>query len=190
MESSLACRSQAVHLCGLVVTRSSMGPNNWKKERCCSFDKLLLQTKTCRKKRERKWQRASGQSKLTAFVCIRLCKGKGAFHASPYICPQPFAMATTHETLRDIFNRIPRRHTADNVKEIYGLLDEYEDVLKEMEADEKYATHVAPLFDGIDEIRATVKKSNDPKASKKGKDVLFDEASGAFKDAVEGALKL
>lgn len=99
-------------------------------------------------------------------------------------------MDTSHEKLRDLFNRIPRRHTTDNVKEIYSTLNAYEDVLKEMEADAQYGDKVAPLFDTIDTIRATVKKSNDPKASKKGKDVLFDEASGALKDAVEAAMQL
>lgn len=99
-------------------------------------------------------------------------------------------MNESHEKLQDLFNRIPRRHTADNVKEIYSLLDSYEEVLKEMEADERYGAKVATLFDALDGIRATVKKSNDPKASKKGKDVLFDEASGALKDAVEAAMQL
>lgn len=99
-------------------------------------------------------------------------------------------MNESHEKLKDLFNRIPRRHTADNVKEIYGILDEYEDVLKDMEADERYEGRVARFFDALDPIRATVKKSNDPKASKKGKDVLFDEASGALKDAIEEALQL
>jgi hypothetical protein len=99
-------------------------------------------------------------------------------------------MNESHEKLRDLFNRIPRRHTADNVKEIYSILDDYEDVLKDMEADERYGAKAAPLFEALDSIRATVKKSNDPKASKKAKDVLFDEASGALKDAMEEAMKL
>ena len=99
-------------------------------------------------------------------------------------------MNETHEKLQDLFNRIPRRHTADNVKEIYSILDEYEDVLKDMEADERYAAKVAPLFESLDSIRSTVKASNSPKASKKGKDDLFDEASGALKDEIEAAMKL
>lgn len=99
-------------------------------------------------------------------------------------------MNETHEKLQDLFNRIPRRHTADNVKEIYSILDDYEDVLKDMEADKKYGTSVASLFEPLDSIRATVKKSNDPKASKKTKDTLFDEASGALKDEIEAAMKL
>lgn len=106
----------------------------------------------------------------------------------PY--PETFHMNESHEKLHHLFNRIPRRHTADNVKEIYSLLDDYEDLLKDMEADERYATKIAPFFDALDPIRATVKKSNDPKASKKTKDTLFDEASGALKDAVEAAMKL
>jgi hypothetical protein len=94
------------------------------------------------------------------------------------------------DQLRALFNRIPRRHTADNVKEMYNILDAYEDVLKEMESDSRYEQRVAPLFEALDPIRAAVKKSNDPKASKKGKDVLFDEASGALKDTMEEAMKL
>jgi hypothetical protein len=99
-------------------------------------------------------------------------------------------MNESHEKLRDLFNRIPRRHTADNVKEIYSILDAYEDVLMTMESDKKYEQQVASLFETLDPIRATVKKSNDPKASKKTKDLLFDEASGLLKDAIEAAMKL
>jgi hypothetical protein len=95
------------------------------------------------------------------------------------------------EKLKELFNRIPRRHTADNVKEIYGLLDAYEDLLIEMESDDRYPKEkVAALFEALDPIRSAVKKSNDPKASKKGKDDLFDEASTALKDAMEEAMKL
>ena len=94
------------------------------------------------------------------------------------------------EKLRDLFNRIPRRHTADNVKEIYSILDAYEDVLKDMEADERYEKQVARFFEALDPIRATIKKSNDNKASKKTKDLLFDEASGALKDTMEEAMQL
>ncbi len=49
---------------------------------------------------------------------------------------------------------------------------------------------VAPFFEALDPIRATVKKSNDNKASKKGKDVLFDDASGALKDTMEALMQL
>lgn len=94
------------------------------------------------------------------------------------------------EKLMDLFHRIPRRHTADNVKEMYSLLDEYEAVLKDMETDARYESQVSRLFEALDPIRATVKKSNDSKASKKTKDMLFDEASGALKDAVEEAMQL
>lgn len=94
-------------------------------------------------------------------------------------------MNEINKQLEALFDRIPRRHTADNVKEMYSLLDEYEDLLKELEADDRYKKQVEPFFDALDPIRATIKKSNDNKASKKGKDVLFDEASGALKDTIE-----
>ena len=94
------------------------------------------------------------------------------------------------EQLKELFDRIPRRHTAENVKEIYSLLDEYEDLLKTMETDDRYKEQVNIFFEALDPIRATIKKSNDNKASKKTKDLLFDEASGALKDTMEDLLQL
>jgi hypothetical protein len=94
------------------------------------------------------------------------------------------------ERIKELFNRIPRRHTTDNVKEMYNILDAYEDLLKSMEADDRYEKQVAPFFEALDPIRATIKKSNDNKASKKTKDVLFDQASGALKDTIEELMQL
>lgn len=99
-------------------------------------------------------------------------------------------MNDTSKKIQALFDRIPRRHTADNVKEIYSILDEYETELQSMEADSQYAERVIPFFDALDPIRATIKKSNDNKASKKAKDVLFDEASGALKDTMEALMQL
>lgn len=99
-------------------------------------------------------------------------------------------MHEMNQKLGDLFRRIPRRHTSDNVKEIYSILDAYEDILKTMESDEHYEKLVSPFFEDLDSIRATTKKSNDNKASKKTKDVLFDEASGALKDSIEAAMQL
>ncbi len=99
-------------------------------------------------------------------------------------------MSAIKEDLKELFNRIPRRHTTDNVKEIYSILDDYEDLLKRLEADARYEQEVVRFFEALDPIRATIKKSNDNKASKKTKDVLFDEASGALKDSIEEAMQL
>jgi hypothetical protein len=99
-------------------------------------------------------------------------------------------MNEVKEKLKELFDRIPRRHTADNVKEAYNILDEYEDLLKTMEADDRYEKQIARFFEVLDPIRATIKKSNDNKASKKAKDVLFDEASGALKDTMEELMQL
>jgi hypothetical protein len=75
-------------------------------------------------------------------------------------------MTEIGERLRELFQRIPRRHTADNVKEMHSILDAYEDLLKEMETDQRYEKQVSRFFETIDPIRATIKKSNDAKASK------------------------
>ena len=99
-------------------------------------------------------------------------------------------MNDTHEKLNELFDRIPRRHTTDNVKEIYSILDEYEELLQIMERDARYEQKVAPFFDALEPIRATIKKSNDNKASKKVKDTLFDEASGALKDTMQELMAL
>jgi hypothetical protein len=99
-------------------------------------------------------------------------------------------MNEINKNLKALFDRIPRRHTADNVKEMYSILDAYEDLLKTLEADERYEKQIAPFFEALDPIRATIKKSNDNKASKKGKDMLFDEASGALKDTMEELMQL
>ena len=99
-------------------------------------------------------------------------------------------MNEIEQKLNDLFRRIPRRHTADNVKEMYSILDAYEEVLKTMETDEHYEKQVARFFEDLDPIRVTIKKSNDNKASKRTKEVLFDEASGALKDSMEAAMQL
>ena len=99
-------------------------------------------------------------------------------------------MTEAQSTLKELFDRIPRRHSSDNVKEIYAILDAYEELLQRLEAEPQYEQVIAPYFDAVDPIRATVKKSNDPKASKKGKDDLFDEASGALKDSMEELMRL
>ena len=99
-------------------------------------------------------------------------------------------MSAINEQLHELFNRIPRRHTADNVKEISGILDEYEDLLTTLEANARYEQLVAPFLEGLDPIRTTLKKANDNKASKKQKDELFDEGSGALKDSMEELIRL
>jgi hypothetical protein len=90
--------------------------------------------------------------------------------------------------LTELFNRIPRRHTPENVAEFSAVLDEYEDLLKSLEAQDEQ--QIAPFFDDLEPIRTTLKKSNDRKASKKQKDELFDEASGALKDTIQSLLDL
>ena len=99
-------------------------------------------------------------------------------------------MDDAKQKIKALFDRIPRRHTTDNVKEMYSILDDYEQLLMTMEADERYATTVPRFFEALEPIRATTKKSNDNKASKKTKDVLFDEASGALKDTIEELMQL
>ena len=99
-------------------------------------------------------------------------------------------MSITGKKLKELFGRIPRRHSADNVKDIYAILDEYENVLQDIEREKTYEKQVAPFFNALDPIRVTIKRSSDNKASKKMKDTLFDEASGALKDTMEELMEM
>ena len=47
-------------------------------------------------------------------------------------------MNETKDQIKQLFDRIPRRHTPDNVKEMYSLLDSYEDLLKNIEGDARF----------------------------------------------------
>lgn len=93
--------------------------------------------------------------------------------------------------LNELFDRIPRRHSTENVVAINSIVSEYEDQLITIEAINPYYEKNIPIFfDELDQIRATIKKSTDNKASKKGKDNFFDEASGALKDSIQNLLAL
>ena len=100
-------------------------------------------------------------------------------------------MNSTGTALADLFERIPRRHSPDNIKEIYSILDDYENLLQTIEGESPaLEKQVAPFFDTLEPVRALVKKSSDNKASKKMKDNFFDEASGSLKDSMQSLMQL
>jgi hypothetical protein len=100
-------------------------------------------------------------------------------------------MNTTTAALTTLFDRIPRRHSVENVKEINGIANEYEDLLMAIEATNSfYEKSIPPYFDELETARALIKKSTDNKASKKMKDEFFDEASGTMKDSIEKLISL
>lgn len=67
-----------------------------------------------------------------------------------------------------------------------SILAEYEDLLISIEAvNPFYENNVPEFFNELEDVRSTIKKSNDGKASKKLKDNLFDEGSGLLKDSME-----
>lgn len=100
-------------------------------------------------------------------------------------------MNTTAAALQAIFNRIPRRHSLENVKDMYSLLDEYEDLLISIEATNSfYEKNIPVYFDELENIRSVIKKSTDNKASKKMKDSLFDEGSGNLKDGMQKLMEI
>ena len=100
-------------------------------------------------------------------------------------------MNTTTAALTALFDRIPRRHSLENVKEINSILTEYEDILIGIEAENDFYEKMIPaFFDELDKVRSDIKKSTDNKASKKSKDNFFDEASGALKDSMQELTRL
>jgi len=93
--------------------------------------------------------------------------------------------------LTALFNRIPRRHSIENIKDINSIVTEYESILLNIEAiNTFYEKNIPVFFEDLDSIRATIKKSTDNKASKKSKDSFFDEASGILKDSIQSLLTI
>ena len=107
-----------------------------------------------------------------------------------YICfTVKISMNTAATTLQALFNRIPRRHTLENVKDIYSILNEYEELLLIIEAvNPFYEKNIPVFFEELEAVRTTIKKSTDNKASKKIKDSLFDEGSGNLKDSMQALI--
>ena len=100
-------------------------------------------------------------------------------------------MNSTATALTALFNRIPRRHSVENVKDINSIVTEYETILINIEAiNSFYEKNVPVFFDDLDLIRAAIKKSTDNKASKKSKDSFFDEAAGLFKDSIQAMITI
>ena len=100
-------------------------------------------------------------------------------------------MNSTATALTALFNRTPRRHSFDNVKEINSIVTEYETILLNIEAiNPFYEKNIPVFFNDLDTIRAAIKKSTDNKASKKNKDNFFDEASGVLKDSIQSLLTI
>ena len=74
----------------------------------------------------------------------------------------------------------------ENVKEMYSILTEYEDLLITIEAvNPFYEKNIPVFFDELELVRSTIKKSTDNKASKKNKDNFFDEGSGILKESMQ-----
>lgn len=110
-----------------------------------------------------------------------------------YICFKLFKlqMNSTIAALTALFNRMPRRHTLENVKEINCIITEYENLLIDIEAvNIFYEKNIPVYFDELEVVRAGIKKSTDNKVSKKNKDAFFDEASGALKDTMQALIDL
>jgi len=100
-------------------------------------------------------------------------------------------MNTTTSALTALYIRIPRRHSVENIKDISSIVAEYENLLIKIEAvNPFYEKNVSAFFNHLDMVRAAVKKSADNKASKKNKDIFFDEASTALKDSMQALMAM
>jgi hypothetical protein len=100
-------------------------------------------------------------------------------------------MNLTTAALTELFERIPRRHSPENVKEIMAIISEYETLLIAIEGQNSYyEKHTATYFEDVEKVKGSVKKSTDNKASKKNKDDLFAEASGDLKESIESLTQM
>ena len=100
-------------------------------------------------------------------------------------------MNPTATALQVLYNRIPRRHSVENVKDMYSILTEYEDLLITIEAvNPFYEKNIPVFFDELELVRSTIKKSTDNKASKKNKDNFFDEGSGILKESMQTLMQV
>ena len=93
--------------------------------------------------------------------------------------------------LQELYDRIPRRHTAENVIEINNIIDDYAAILGKIESiSPVYEKNTAVFYPSLETIQTTIKGSNSNKHSKKVKDTMFDEASGNLKDDIEALIKV
>lgn len=90
------------------------------------------------------------------------------------------------QALNTLYDKIPRRYSVDNIKEIQTVVLQYEQILMAIEAiNSQYEKGITNYFNDIEVITNLVKQANSNKASKKAKDDFFNEASTAFKNSVE-----
>lgn len=98
-------------------------------------------------------------------------------------------MNSTIAALNQLFERIPRRHSPDNLKEINSIIADYETLLLDIEAvNGYYEKMVASYFDDLDRVRGSIKKSTENKHSKKAKDEFFAEGAGQLKESIEALI--
>jgi hypothetical protein len=92
-------------------------------------------------------------------------------------------------SLQQLYDRIPRRHSAENMAEINSILDDYTAILGKIESvNAWYEQRTAAFYPSLESIQNTLKMSNSNKHSKKAKDALFDEASGTLKDDIQSLI--
>jgi hypothetical protein len=95
------------------------------------------------------------------------------------------------EQLQELYDRIPRRHSAENVTEINNIINDYEEILGKIESlNPFYEKNTAAFYPSLEQIRGNIKMSNSNKYAKKAKDGLFDDASGMLKDDIHSLINV
>jgi len=91
--------------------------------------------------------------------------------------------------LQDLYNSVPRRHSAENVTAINEVLNAYTDILGKIEGiNGWYEKNTAQFYESLETITQQIKMSTSNKHAKKAKDALFDEASGLLKDDIQSLI--
>lgn len=93
--------------------------------------------------------------------------------------------------LQDLYDRIPRRHSAENIASINSIMDDYSGILHKIESiNAWYEKNTAVFYPSLETIQYNIKMSNSNKHSKKAKDTLFADASGNLKDDIQSLIQV
>ncbi len=109
----------------------------------------------------------------------------------PYIRSTIQIMEPYAALLQDLYDRLPRRHSAENLQVINSIIDDYADILGKIESTNSwFEKNTAVFYPSLESIQGNIKMSNSNKHSKKAKDDLFDQASGSLKDDIQSLIRV
>ena len=109
----------------------------------------------------------------------------------PYIRCTIYFMEQYEALLKDLYDKVPRRHSAENVQAFNGILDDYAAILGKIESTNAwFEKSTAVFYPSLETVQHTIKTSNSNKHSKKAKDDLFAAAADSLKDDIQALMNV